>query len=123
MHRHASSADRVLQEQGRSARRAARLRPKDLPDRRRLPRGVFAALDPPGLPARCRESRVNQIAALERRTARGGKDSIGHAPGARRLGQRDRRRGLLRRQPLYVERFGVADLARDQRSRAVDLGH
>jgi hypothetical protein len=66
---------------------------------------------------------VNQIAALERRTARGGKDRIDHAPGARRLGQRDRRRGLLRRQPLYVERFGVADLARDQRSRAVDLGH
>jgi len=50
--------------------------------------------------------------------------SIDHAPGAHDdLANVIAGVALLRCQPLYVERVGAADLARDQRSRAVDLGH
>jgi hypothetical protein len=66
---------------------------------------------------------VNQIAALERRTARGGKDRIDHAPGAHD-DLANVIAGVAYAQSAALRRaFRVADLARDQRSRAVDLGH
>ena len=56
----------------------------------------------------CRTRWVNQLASLERRTSRGGKETIDHSPGAR---ERGGRRRALRGQSAYGQGDGAEALA------------